>query len=499
MLEDDVKFCLYCGASLQSEDSNYPNGQVGYENTGYGNSPKPNGVYQNTTPQYENYGYDNEGYQNQYYGNTDYANGYYQNPQNPYGYQQPASQPVSKEKKPMTKKQKVILGAVSGLVVICLAVYLIFFAGRLTKSQAEEVVKDYMSDIEEFEVVEIVKNTIPDDVLKEAIKDINKEFDTSISYSDLKEYMEDDLQEDLEDELDVYNPEIKFSNVKVTDVERFEFKNYVDRVDKLIKDAAGEAFSVEELMGMAIDEEISMEDLEKEFNGLLDDYGIKSRDVYIVDLSFTIELETYYTGTVEFDSDELYMNYVIVYKYDDDWYLIPSVEGMFAPSLVRYSEKADKASDIASCKTIKTAVETALGNESIYEFLTTGEGDYTYIYIKPGKSTESGESPITIKGASTEDINGRTSAELMSITQEEIGQNIGKETPSFKYTKNAQKASSDNVPTEYVAVITNRGMVYVYISVVDSGTMTVTEDSNYGTGAGNDGFQICPYICDEYY
>ena len=87
----------------------------------------------------------------------------------------------------------------------------------------------------------------------------------------------------------------------------------------------------------------------------------------------------------------------------------------------------------------------------------------------------------------------------MTITQREIGQTLGGKTPDIKYTKNARKASSDDVPTEYVAVITNRGMVYVYISVADSGTMTVTEDSNYGTGAGNDGFQICPYICDEYY
>lgn len=505
MLDDDVKFCLYCGAPMQSEDNVYANQQEVYQNTGYANSPEQNGGYQQSSD-YGNYDYNNPAYQQQYYDNANYANGYYQNQQNqqnPYGYQQVASQavvaqPVAKEKKPMTKKQKVIFGLVGGLVAACFVLYLIFFAGRLTKSEAKEVVMEYLSDIEDFEVLEVVEDTVPDEVLKEAIKDINKEFDTNISYSDLKQYMEDDLQEELEDELDIYNPDIKFSNVKIKGVERFEFKNYVNRVDALIQDVAGEAPSAEELVGLVTDFEMTMEDLEKEFNEILKDYGIKSKDIYIVDLAFTVELETYHTGTVEYDSDELYMNHVIIYKYDDDWYLIPSVEGLLVPGLIKYTEKADKANDISSCKTIKTAVETALGNESIYEYLTNGEGDYAYIYITPDKATDSGESPITIKGGCKEDINGRTPSEIMSIAQEEIGQNIGEKTPSLKYTPNASMSGSNDVPTEYVVVITQRGMVYVYISVVDSGTMTVTDDSYYGTGAGDDGFQILPNICYEY-
>lgn len=455
-LDDDVKFCLYCGAQMQLE---------------------------NNSQQYQGYGYDSSMYQNQMYGNPGYANGYYE-------YQQLAPQSTQKVKRPISKKAKVIMGIVTGLVIICIAVYFIFFAGKLTKSQAEELLNDYISDIEDFDIVGIVEKTVPDKVLKEAIKDLNKVYDLGISYSNLKEYMDDDLQDELEDALDMYNPEIDFSKVKVTGVEKFKFDNYMTRVNDLFMELTGEEYSVEEFLSMLTYDEMSMTDLEKEFEDLLEDYGIDIKDMYIVDFSFTVELDTYATGTVEFDSDELYMNYAIVYKYNNDWYLIPSVEGIIAPSLIKYSEKADKVNDVYSCKTIKTAVETALGNESIYEFITMGSGEYTYIYITPGKSTEAGDSPITIKGAATDDINGRSAEEVMAITQEEIGQNIGTKIPDFSFDRNN--------PTEYVAVVTKKGTVYVFISVTDSGTMTVQEDSYEGVSAGNDGFQICPNICDEY-
>lgn len=45
--------------------------------------------------------------------------------------------------------------------------------------------------------------------------------------------------------------------------------------------------------------------------------------------------------------------------------------GAIAPALIRYIDKSRKSNDVSSCKTIKTAVETALGNEDVYAFLTT--------------------------------------------------------------------------------------------------------------------------------
>ena len=174
--------------------------------------------------------------------------------------------------------------------------------------------------------------------------------------------------------------------------------------------------------------------------------------------------------------------------------------GAIAPALIRYIDKSRKSNDVSSCKTIKTAVETALGNETVYEFLTTGTGDFCYIYVTPGEPTDGadGASPVTIEGNSTEEINGKATDEIMTIAQEEIGTNIGEKTPKLKYRKNAADPDSENVPTEFVAVVSKKGTVYVFVSVTTASSMTVEEDETVGVTAGDTGFQICPNVCDEY-
>lgn len=176
--------------------------------------------------------------------------------------------------------------------------------------------------------------------------------------------------------------------------------------------------------------------------------------------------------------------------------------GAIAPALIRYIDKSRKSNDVSSAKTIKTAVETALGNESIYEYLTTGSGDYCYIYVTPGEPTSASasaaSSPITISGAATTKINGKEVSELLALAQDEIGTNIGEKTPKLKYRKNAKDTSSSNVPTEFVAVVSKKGTVYVFISVTTASQMTVSDDTTVGCTAGDNGFQITPNVCDEY-
>lgn len=192
--------------------------------------------------------------------------------------------------------------------------------------------------------------------------------------------------------------------------------------------------------------------------------------------------------------------------------------GAIAPALIRYIDKSRKSNDVSSAKTIKTAVETAMGNESVYELLTTGSGDYCYIYVTPGVSTASEESGTTtattysghgvkISGAYSGSalINGKAAADVADIACEEIGVNIGEKTPKLKFRKNA--GDGDAEPTEFVAVISKKGTVYVYISVKAAGTFTVPTSSTTTDGvtttelkSSDDaiGYQICPNICDEY-
>lgn len=176
--------------------------------------------------------------------------------------------------------------------------------------------------------------------------------------------------------------------------------------------------------------------------------------------------------------------------------------GAIAPALIRYIDKSRKSNDVSSAKTIKTAVETALGNESVYEFLTTGDaataGKFCTITITPGKATGDAATGATkciaISGAysGSEMINGKTAAELMVIAQNEIGTNIGEKTPKLKYKKAAD--SKVGTPKSFVAAISGKGTVYVFIATGD--TITLTEKD--GEVISTDAYQLCPTVCDEY-
>lgn len=182
--------------------------------------------------------------------------------------------------------------------------------------------------------------------------------------------------------------------------------------------------------------------------------------------------------------------------------------GAIAPALIKYIDKSRKSNDVSSAKTIKTAIETALGNESVYELLTTGDGDFCYIYITPGEglatSDNDGKATTNIKldGQSDKDINGKSNSALVELAQNTIGSNIGEKAPKLKYKKDPSgKKDSSSVPTEFVGVVSKAGTVYVFISVTTAEGMEVSESSGNviaGSAESPTGYQICPNICDEY-
>jgi len=168
--------------------------------------------------------------------------------------------------------------------------------------------------------------------------------------------------------------------------------------------------------------------------------------------------------------------------------------GAIAPALIRYIDKSRRSNDVTSCKAIKTAVETALGNESIYEYLTNNSG-LTTIKVVPGKSTSTagGNDAIVITGCSIDTTNGMA-ADIDDKAAKEIGTNIGEKTPKLKYRKAAGTAGE---PVEFVGVISKKGTVYVFISAAEAGSMEVESDDTVGCKS-DDGYQICPNVCDEY-
>lgn len=170
--------------------------------------------------------------------------------------------------------------------------------------------------------------------------------------------------------------------------------------------------------------------------------------------------------------------------------------GAIAPALIRYIDKSRKSNDVSSCKTIKTAVETALGNEDIYEYLVNNMAGATVtIEVIPNRTTMSATAGAVVgsqaSGKEALKINGLTKenpADLnLNISQDdviaEIGTNIGEKTPKLKYKKEIKKEKSgldSNVtPESFYVVINKKGTVYVGIGA--KGATSVTVDSSKGT------------------
>lgn len=177
--------------------------------------------------------------------------------------------------------------------------------------------------------------------------------------------------------------------------------------------------------------------------------------------------------------------------------------GAIAPALIRYIDKSRKSNDVSSAKTIKTAVETALGNESIYELLAT-EG--SVITFEPGEATADDDTTSTAisvdanyKGKDGK-INGKAVADVKTTAESEIGTNIGEKVPKLKYKKALKKGVEGTTPEIYEAYISTNGTVYVFIAheKVDFGSFE--KNTDVGVTAGDDAaiYQISPYMCDEY-
>lgn len=176
--------------------------------------------------------------------------------------------------------------------------------------------------------------------------------------------------------------------------------------------------------------------------------------------------------------------------------------GAIAPALIRYIDKSRKSNDVSSCKTIKTAVETALGNEEIYAYLTNNSGKITTITIAPGVATsaeDSGKSAaITISGCKEPTDTSVSSCD--ELARSEIGTNIGEKTPKLKYKKanKDEKASKCKVePKKFYTLINEKGTVFVLIGG-DTVPTKVPGADGKGVGEYTEAYPICPELCGAY-
>ncbi|MDD6327347.1 MAG: type II secretion system protein [Lachnospiraceae bacterium] len=197
--------------------------------------------------------------------------------------------------------------------------------------------------------------------------------------------------------------------------------------------------------------------------------------------------------------------------------------GAIAPALIRYIDKSRKSNDVTSAKAIKTAVETALGNEQMYEYLTSatpGAGDFTgVLVIEPGvklttstTGTDNSKNCVTVY--TSEDWSGELgedadlAAAVEAAIQKEVATNIGEKMPKCKYKKNASKPkdkAAANKPECFVATVSAGGEISVYVCTNGTKPADISykpvlgkdDDLKSNNDLGTD-FQLVPEVSSYY-
>jgi type IV pilus assembly protein PilA len=146
--------------------------------------------------------------------------------------------------------------------------------------------------------------------------------------------------------------------------------------------------------------------------------------------------------------------------------------GAIAPALIKYIDKSRKSNDVSSAKTIKTAIETALGNEKAYEEVV--KNDTTTVVLAPtGVNLSSSDSTSTLEGTIKVTI-GNTAADATKF-KTLVGDALGNKIPKIKY----KKTNMDR----FEAHIDSNGNVEVGVN---------------GTGTGVAFVELTPEVADSY-
>ena len=179
------------------------------------------------------------------------------------------------------------------------------------------------------------------------------------------------------------------------------------------------------------------------------------------------------------------------------------------------------SNDISTAKTIKTAVETTMGNETCYEFLCN-KGVVITIY--PNKKVEDfdvceNNSTSTIDNCNSADLsdvikftyddnedyynvlmNDKNPGYCQDYVYQSIIENIGCTdgyTPKIKYKKNAGDSSSKLVPEVYYVYISPMGAVCVFVGAEGNEeyvrTTDILDDDERCI------YSLTPETCDSYW
>ena len=174
--------------------------------------------------------------------------------------------------------------------------------------------------------------------------------------------------------------------------------------------------------------------------------------------------------------------------------------GAIAPALIRYIDKSRKSNDVSACKTIKTAIETAMSNEDANSALTPNDDNPVVVtFVPKADLTALAATTAVTGGDSTISISSNTGASETetNTAYAEIAKNLGSKNPKISYSKAAKDSSANPTPKKFYAIIDKNGTIYVGIG--GDTAPTAAPAMNSGKYVCTTSFHVLvPDVCEHY-
>ena len=353
-------------------------GQQGYNQQGYNQQ------------MYDQQGYNQQGYNQQMYDQQGYNPQIYgQQGHNQQGYNQQTyvqqnqmqdnnqvfdqQNDIRKASGGKSKKKKMIIlgiscGAAAALITVLVLVLVLGVFGD--KRKIRKATEQYVANVEAMDIYSVYRQTVPKKLMDDLLED---------------EYDVDDIDDEigyLSDAIDNADVKIKINDFKIGKIEKVQLNELVNNVDSEMKKQCDT--DVQEITDMSAD------DFSADLKKKMLEYGVDADKIYRVNVSYKLSIKSDYFDTDDIQEeikDELggsfeeLLDHFYVYEYADEYYVIPGVEKLLAPAFIDYVNKSNRASDVQTADTIRTAVQTAFADPDAWDGYEESGMDGKYILV----------------------------------------------------------------------------------------------------------------------
>ena len=363
-------------------------GQQGYNQQGYNQQMYDQQGY--NQQMYGQQGYNQQGYNQQMYDQQGYNQQMYgQQGYNQQGYNQQTyvqqnqmqdnnqvfdqQNDIRKASGGKSKKKKMIIlgiscGVAAALITVLVLVLVLGVFGD--KRKIKKTTEQYVANVEAMDIYSVYRQTVPQKLMDDLLED---------------EYDVDDIDDEigyLSDAIDNADVKIKINDFKIGKIEKVQLNELVNNVDSEMKKQCDT--DVQEITDMSAD------DFSADLKKKMLEYGVDADKIYRVNVSYKLSIKSDYFDTDDIQEeikDELggsfeeLLDHFYVYEYADEYYVIPGVEKLLAPAFIDYVNKSNRASDVQTADTIRTAVQTAFANPDAWDGYEESGMDGKYILV----------------------------------------------------------------------------------------------------------------------